>query len=885
MPSQTSPSTECLRLEQHRQHACDWKNWGPYLSERAWGTVREDYSETGDVWRSFPHDHARSRTYRWNEDGIGGISDRKQLLCFSFAFWNDQDPILKERFFGLTGLEGNHGEDVKEYYYYLDNTPCHSYMKMLYKYPQKRFPYEKLLEENKKRGFSDYEYELLDTKIFDTNEYFDCFIEYAKASENDLLVALTIHNRADNAASIHLLPTLWFRNTWSWGYEENPIRNIFRKPTLFQLDPQTIKAEHHVIGEYYLYLEKPTELLFTENETNTERLYQKPNTTPFVKDGFHRYLINQEEEAVNPAKTGTKAAAHYRLLIPPHSSHTIRLRLKDTPDSHPFENFSTLFNEQKKQADLFYEGIQPKELAEDEKSIQRQAFAGLLWSKQFYNLDVEMWLSGDPNQPAPKGRKEIRNKGWEHLNNFDIISMPDKWEYPWYASWDLAFHCLALVLIDPDFAKRQLTLITREWYMHPNGQLPAYEWNFYDVNPPVHAWAALRVYQVDAKITKKPDRNFLKGIFHKLLLNFTWWVNRKDAEGNNIFQGGFLGLDNISLFNRSMPVPTGGHIDQADGTAWMGFYCVEMMKIALELAQEEPIYQDIATKFYEHFQAIAKAIIDLGGEGHSLWNKEDGFFYDALHLPDDTVIPLKVRSLVGLLPLLAFEAFDPDVYEKAPVFERRLNWFTERHTTESVGMACVYQKGNHDRRQMGLVPCDKLEKVFKYLFDEKEFLSDYGIRSLSKYHQEHPYRFDKDGMSWEIGYQPAESQSGLFGGNSNWRGPIWFPMNVLIIEALLRYHHYHGDSYKVEYPTGSGHMKHLKEIAQDISKRLIKIFTRDPHGHRAVFGGQEKMQHDAHWKDYLLFYEYFHGDNGAGIGASHQTGWTGLVAKLIQQFG
>ncbi len=884
MTTSVATSAEQERLRAHRERKADWKKWGPYLSERAWGTVREDYSESGDAWRYFPHDHARSRAYRWNEDGIAGISDRKQILCFALAFWNGRDSILKERLFGLAGPEGNHGEDVKEYYFYLDNTPCHTYMKMLYKYPQSSFPYEQLVEENRKRDRHQLEYELLDTGIFDKDEYFDVFIEYAKASENDILIQITVHNRGLQPAPCLVLPTLWYRNTWSWGYKEDPIRNLYEKPSMRQVEPQTIEAAHHVLGNYWLYAENGSDFLFTENETNSKLLFNKANEGPYVKDAFHRYLIHHESGAVNPDRTGTKACAVYPLQIPPGSSHTIRLRLTDRAASSPFADFSTVFQVRQKEADEFYDTVNTNEIQEEEKRIQRQAFAGLLWSKQFYNLDVEMWLKGDPVQPAPKTRRHIRNQGWEHLYNFDILSMPDKWEYPWYASWDLAFHCFALVRIDPDFAKRQLTLITREWYMHPNGQFPAYEWNFFDVNPPVHAWALLRVYQIDAKITGKPDRNFLKGLFHKLLLNFTWWVNRKDAEGNNIFQGGFLGLDNISVFDRSMPMPLGGHIDQADGTAWMGFFCVEMMKIALELSQEEPIYQDMATKFYEHFQAIARAIINLGGEGHSLWNEEDGFFYDLLHLPDDRVIPLKVRSLVGLLPLLAFEALDPEVYEKAPVFERRLNWFTERHSTESAGMACVFAKGTMSRRQMGLVPCDHLERVVKYLFDENEFLSDYGIRSLSKYHQEHPYKYSAEGMTWEVSYQPAESDSGLFGGNSNWRGPIWFPMNILIIEALLRYHHYYGDDYKLEFPTGSGKKMHFKEIAAEISRRLISIFKRDKKGRRPVFGGQEKFQNDPCWKDYILFYEYFHGDNGAGLGASHQTGWTALVAKLIQQY-
>lgn len=869
-------SRESTRLHQYSTRQSDWKYWGPYLSERAWGTVREDYSERGDAWTYFSHEEARSRAYRWNEDGIAGISDRKQLLSFALSLWNGQDPILKERFFGLAGPEGNHGEDVKEYYFYLDNTPTHCYMKMLYKYPHARFPYEELVAENKRRGFHDYEYELIDTGIFDNDEYFDIFVEYAKESEKDILIKVTAHNRSAKSAPLCLIPTLWFRNTWSWGYKEDEIRNIYKKPAIIQSAPNTFSTSHSRMESYFLYADNPIESLFTENETNQ---------TTYTKDAFHRYLISNEPSAINPERVGTKAGWLYRLDIPAHSQKSITLRLTDKAMNEPFEKFDEVFALRKEEADEFYQAIQPATSSDEERRVQRQAFAGLLWSKQFYNFDVEMWLKGDPANPASKMRQHVRNQGWQHLNNFDIISMPDKWEYPWYASWDLAFHCLSLVLIDSDFAKRQLTLMTREWYMHPNGQLPAYEWNFDDVNPPVHAWAALRVYQIDAKQTGKKDRDFLKSIFTKLLLNFTWWVNRKDKAGNNIFQGGFLGLDNISFFDRSKTLPTGGYIDQADGTAWMGFYCVEMMKIALELSLDEPIYQDIATKFYEHFQAISSAIINLGGEGHSLWDEEDGFFYDMLHLASGEVKPLKVRSLVGLLPLLAVEVLDADLFAKVPVFERRMNWFTERHPTESTGMACVFEQGVHKRRQIALIPTDRLERVFKYLFDEKEFLSDYGIRSLSKIYQDNPYKLQCPETNYSISYQPAESQSGLFGGNSNWRGPIWFPINILIIEALLRYHHYYGKEYKVEFPTGSGKKMHLKEIAGEISRRLISIFLSDKNGKRPVFGGCKKFQEDPHWKDYLLFYEYFHGDNGAGCGASHQTGWTALVAKLIQQCG
>lgn len=883
--AETPPTTaEHQRLAEHHDLKANWKLWGPYLSERSWGTVREDYSGSGDPWRAFPHDHARSRAYRWNEDGLAGISDRNQYLCFALALWNGRDPILKERMFGLSGHEGNHGEDVKEYYFYLDSSPTHSYMKMLYKYPQNPFPYDELVRENHKRGYDDYEYELLDTGIFDKDEYFDVFIEYAKASETDILIEISVYNRAENQATCTLLPTLWFRNTWSWGYPAGPMGDVPVKPIISQKSVNCVQADHPVLGAYYLYTENAPEFLFTENETDHERLFQQPNTSSYVKDAFHRYVVQKEAAAVNPEKKGTKATAMKAFTISGHSKATMRLRLSAQELDAPFQDFDAIVQQRKKETDQFYEAVHTPSLKEQEKAIQRQAFAGLLWSKQLYYYDVERWLKGDQNAASAPHRHEMRNRGWNHLVNFDIISMPDKWEYPWYASWDLAFHCLGLVLVDPDFAKRQLTLMTREWYMHPNGQLPAYEWNLFDVNPPVHAWAALRIYQIDAKLTGKPDRDFLEGIFHKLLLNFTWWVNRKDAEGNNVFQGGFLGLDNISVFDRSQPLPTGGHIDQADGTAWMGFYCVEMMKIALELAKKEPVYQDSATKFFEHFQRIAMAVFHMGESGKSLWDPEDGFFYDALHVSDGRIIPLKVRSLVGLFPLFAVETLDAELFKIAPVFDRRVTWFTDRHSTEEIGMACVFHAGQEKRRQMAIVAKDRLQSILKYLFDEKEFLSEYGIRSLSKFHQDHPYQFNCMGMNLSINYQPAESRSGLFGGNSNWRGPIWFPINYLIIEALQRYHHYYGEEFKVEFPTGSGHKMNLKEIAKELSRRLIKIFLQD-NQRRPVYGGQEKFQKDPYWRDYFLFYEYFHGDNGAGIGASHQTGWTGIIAKLIQQSG
>lgn len=872
-------SIERQKLQQHHDLKTNWKEWGPYLSERAWGTVREDYSENGDAWNYFPHEHARSRTYRWNEDGIGGISDRNQYLCFSLAFWNGRDPILKERMFGLSGHEGNHGEDLKEYYFYLDNTPTHSYMKMLYKYPQTCFPYERLVEENRKRSFQDPEYELLDTGIFDQDEYFDIFIEYAKASEQDILIQITVHNRFREPKEITLIPTLWFRNTWSWGYHNGPMGDVPEKPILRQKDSNCIEAVHPSLGKYFLYTEQKSDLVFTENETNVEKLFHVPNPSPYVKDAFHDHVINKDISKVNPNKEGTKCAA----ITSHHVANEVKIKLRLTSHENrkPFSDFDEIFAQRKKDADEFYKAVSQKSMSEDEKNILRQAFAGLLWSKQLYYFDIEQWLKGDPKgPPPPEKRKYIRNNGWEHLINFDIISMPDKWEYPWYASWDLAFHCVALSLIDADFAKRQLVLMTREWYMHPNGQLPAYEWNYYDVNPPVHAWATLRVYQYDAKYNGKHDRDFLKGVFHKLLLNFTWWVNRKDQDGKNVFQGGFLGLDNISLFDRSHPFPSGGHIAQSDATAWMAFYCVMMMSIALELAQEEPIYQDTATKFFEHFQRIATAMTKRAGKGCGLWNEEDRFFYDVLHL-NEQVIPLKVRSLVGLVPLFATQTLEPEVFKRAPVFERRLEWFTNRYPTLSTSMACVYHPGVGKRRQMAILTRDHLESLLKYLLDEEEFLSNFGIRSLSKFHKDHPYCLNVGGVTYDIEYQPGESQSGLFGGNSNWRGPIWFPLNLLIIGALKRFHSYYGDTLKVDFPTGSGNKKTLLEIAEELSQRLVNIYLPNKKGERPVYGKQKKFQNDPHWKDYFLFFEYFHGDSGEGIGASHQTGWTANIINLI----
>lgn len=881
-------TAEHLRLESYRLQKSKWKKWGPYLSERAWGTVREDYSENGEAWEYFSHDMARSRAYRWGEDGLGGICDRNQRICFSVALWNGHDPILKERLFGLSGPEGNHGEDVKEYYFYLDNTPTHSYMKMLYKYPQAAFPYQHLKEETQKRDRNSSEYELLDTGIFAQDEYFDVFIEYAKAEEEDILIRYTLVNRSSHKASCHLLPMVWFRNTWSWGYgNEGPMGEEKGKPQLKlgsgSQGVSVVEIQDPEEGKYWLYCDEAPEVIFTENETNKEKLYHVANDTPYVKDAFHRYLIHQEQSAIHPEKRGTKAAAVYHKTLQPGETATIRLRLTQQALQSPFKDFEALFALRKKEADAFYRAIHCPGLSEELQNIQRSAFAGLLWNKQFYYLDVEQWRKGDPHGPV--WRNNERNRDWSHLTSFDIFSMPDKWEYPYFCAWDTAFHCIPFSLIDSDFSKRQIELLTREWYLHPNGQLPAYEWNFSDVNPPVLGWAAWRTYKIDAKTNGKEDRDFLKGVFNKLLLNFTWWVNRKDEEGNNVFQGGFLGLDNISIFDRSKPLPTGGHLDQSDGTAWMAFYCIILLRISLHLSLEESVYQDIATKFFEHFLRIAGAMSNCGGQGHSLWDREDGFFYDALHLPDNRIIPLKLRSLVGLLPLLAVETLEADMMEQLQTFSRRVDWFVHKHSSVKANLQCIYRPGEGKRRLLAILTEDRLVSLLKYMLDENEFLSKYGIRSVSKHHQKHPYTLQLEGTKQVIGYLPAESDSALFGGNSNWRGPVWFPLNFLIIESLQKFHHYYGDSLKVEFPTGSSQKMNLWDISVELSKRLIRLFQRDEQGKRPCYGETKKFQEDPHWKDWFLFNEYYHGDNGAGLGASHQTGWTALIAKLIQQTG
>ena len=879
-------NVEQKRLEQSRNRASYWKRWGPYVSERAWGTVREDYSATGEAWESFPHDHARSRAYRWNEDGIGGICDRHQMICLGLALWNGNDPILKERFFGLTGNEGNHGEDVKEYYFYLDSTPTHSYMKMLYKYPQRAYPYGWLVEENRRRTKNDPEFELLDTGVFEENRYFDVEIEYAKADAEDILARITVTNRGPEAAPIHLLPTIWFRNTWSWfpGSEKPQLKAGYKTDGL-----SAVSVIHQRYGQRWLYCYDGPELLFCENETNTQRLWGVPGPQ-YPKDGINDY-VTHGWQTVNPERVGTKASAHYQRTLQPGESFAIRLRF--TPEEWPMgENplaseFDGIFATRKIEADEYYNAITPHDLSDDARNVLRQTFGGLMWTKQFYHLEVRRWLEGDPaGPPPPAARKRGRNHEWQHLYNEDIVSMPDKWEYPWYAAWDLAFHTIPLAIVDSDFAKEQLILMLREWYMHPNGQIPAYEWAFGDVNPPVHAWAAWRVYKIDKKNRNgKGDRQFLERVFHKLMLNFTWWVNRKDAEGRNLFQGGFLGLDNIGVFDRSAPLPTGGYLEQSDGTAWMAMYTLNLFAIAMELAREDHAYEDVASKFWEHFLYIANAMSHRGKDGLGMWDEVDGFFYDVLHLPDDTRVPMRLRTMVGLIPLFAVEIMDSAWLEKFGGFRRRMEWFVENREDLTGNIAAMEKPGHGARLLLSICDGRQLRSVLEYMLDEREFLSDYGIRALSKIHEKHPYILEFDDHEYRVDYQPAESRSGLFGGNSNWRGPIWFPVNFLLIEALQRFHHYLGDEFKVECPTGSGQMMTLKEVAAEISRRLSRIFLRGADGRRPVAGGIELFQSDPHWKDLVLFHEYFHGDNGAGIGASHQTGWTALVAKLLIQSG
>jgi len=887
--SKANPKTtaEDRRLSESHARTRNWQRWGPYLSERQWGTVREDYSEHGECWDYFPHDHARSRAYRWGEDGLLGITDRECRLCFGLALWNEKDNILKERLFGLAGPEGNHGEDVKELYYYLDSTPTHSYMKALYKYPHAAYPYSELVEENKRRGKHEPEYELVDTGIFDEGRYFDVFTEYAKAAPDDVLIRVTVANRGPETARIHVLPQVWFRNTWSWGCLHE---GCWIKPTM-RLENGVVAARHVTFGKYHFYAEagpgaSPADWLFTENETNLKRVFNAENRTPYVRDAFHEYVIHDNRDAVNPNMQGTKAARHYRLEVPAGGEIVLKFRLSseaESPKDAPLgPDFDTVFAQRIKEANAFYADRIPQIASPESQNVARQAYAGLLWSKQFYHYIVRDWLDGDPEQPAPpEARQEGRNADWPHFYSRDIISMPDKWEYPWFAAWDLAFHMVPMAVVDPEFAKQQLILFLREWYMHPNGQLPAYEFAFGDVNPPVHAWACWRVYKMTGPRGQR-DTQFLARAFQKLVLNFTWWVNRKDPEGKNIFAGGFLGLDNIGVFDRSRPLPTGGHLEQADGTAWMAFYCATMLAMALELAQTDPSYEDMASKFFEHFVHITDAMNTLCGAG--LWDEEDGFYYDKLRLHGES-IPLKVRSLVGVIPLFAVELLEKDTIERLPGFKKRMQWFLENRKDLARHISYLSEDSHgekpHEHRLLAIPSRERLERVLRFVLDENEFLSPHGIRALSRVHKDNPYRFQVGHEEYRVTYTPGESDTGLFGGNSNWRGPIWFPLNYLLVETLERFHHFYGDDLKVECPVGSGQMMNLQQVAAEISRRLSTIFTPDESGHRPCHGGDPRYATDPHWKDLVLFYEYFHGDTGRGVGASHQTGWTALAARLI----
>jgi len=870
-------NAEHHRLAEQSKRLQPWRMWGPYVSERQWGTVREDYSSGGGAWEYLSHDDSRSRAYRWGEDGIGGFCDRQQNLCLTVALWNHKDPILKERLFGLTNAEGNHGEDVKELYYYLDATPTHSYLKMLYKYPQAAYPYGRLIEESRRRGQSDPEFELLDTGIFDEDRYFDVFVEYAKVTPEDILIRITAHNRGPQAAPLTLLPQVVFRNTWSW--KKNAAR-----PQLRALSRSHIGVECEKLSGYHVYFQDPLELLFCENETNPRRLFGMHDAQGYFKDAFHEYVVSGQSGSVNPARVGSKCAARYGELVPKGGAVTVKLRLIRGVHEAPFADFDALFAARVDEADLYYAELQRDIESHDARLVQRQALAGMIWSKQFYHYDISEWLDGDPAQPPPPAsRKKGRNSDWRHLNCTDILSMPDKWEYPWFAAWDLAFHTLALSLVDAPFAKGQLVQLTREWYMHPNGQLPAYEWAFGDVNPPVHAWAAWRIYKIDQKQNQgRGDLVFLERVFHKLLLNFTWWVNRKDAEGRNMFQGGFLGLDNIGVFDRSAPLPTGGYINQSDGTSWMAMYSLNLMRIALELARTNHVYEDVATKFFEHFLHIAEAMTNMAGAGHGLWDEEDQFYYDVLQLPDGQHQVLRLRSMVGLIPLFAVEVLEPDLLESVPGFRQRLEWFLNYRPDLSNLISHWEVAGRGQRRLLSLLRGRRMKRLLRRMLDETEFLSEYGVRALSRHHEKQPFEFSVNGQVLSVSYLPGESTSGLFGGNSNWRGPIWMPVNYLIIESLQKFHHYYGDDFLVECPTGSGNFMNIRQIASELSRRLCRLFLRDRQGRRAIFGDNEKLQTDPHFRDHLLFYEYFHGDNGRGVGASHQTGWTGLIAKLLQ---
>jgi len=872
-------TAEQRRLEEARDQNVPWRKWGPYLSERQWGTVREDYSQTGNAWDYFPHDQARSRAYRWGEDGLAGLSDERQLLCFALALWNGSDPILKERLFGMTNSEGNHGEDVKEYYFYLDSTPTHSYMKYLYKYPRRSYPYDDLVRTNRQRNRLDFEYELLDTGVFDDDRYFDVFVEYAKGTPEDMLIRLSVFNRSAEPATLHVLPTLWFRNTWSWSKTPSP------KPSLRRLHERTIAAFHRELGERYFYCDRVVPLLFTENETNSERVFNVPNASSYVKDGINNYIVHGQREAVNPAQTGTKAAAHYEITIPAGDIHVVDLRLTDRLWSSPTDAFGPEFDgvltSRLREADEFYADVIPARLSADSRMVVRQAFAGMLWTKQFYNYPVHKWMEAEILPPDCQHRVATRNKDWFFLESADILSMPDKWEYPWFAAWDLAFHCMILARVDIDFAKTQLRLMTNQVYLHPNGQIPAYEWNFSDVNPPVHCKATWQTYLMDKFLHGKGDRAFLEIMFHKLLMNFTWWVNRKDELGNNVFEGGFLGLDNIGVFDRSAPLPTGGMLEQADGTSWMAMFCLDMLTIAVELALENPIYEGLACKFFEHFVYIAGAMDRIGIHDDELWDEEDGFYYDVLRLPSGESMRIKVRSMVGLIPLFAVAVFSSDVLARLPRVKKRVVHFAQLNADLMTQICNPAELGVAGRILMSPVNRQKLTRILQRVLDPTEFLSPYGIRALSRHHKDHPYAFSADGHVYRVDYEPAESSTGLFGGNSNWRGPIWFPVNLLLIQSLRKMYSYYGDEFTIECPTGSGHRMNLWEVATEIIRRLGDIFLRDAEGRRPVYGLTEKFQSDPNWRDLILFYEYFHGDNGAGIGASHQTGWTGLVAWLL----
>jgi hypothetical protein len=880
------------RLSEARTRKIPWKKWGPYLSERQWGTVREDYSESGDAWNYFSHDQARSRAYRWGEDGLAGICDDQQRLCFALALWNGKDPILKERLFGLTNCESNHGEDVKEYYFYLDSSPTHSYMKYLYKYPQAEFPYSDLVETSRARGRHEPEYELIDTGAFNESRYFDVFVEYAKQSPEDILVQITVHNRGPDAAELHLLPTLWFRNQWSWQAKvDRPILQQVAAPP----GQRIVKAVETKLGEVYLYCDGDVPLLFTENETNTQRIFGVANRAPYVKDGINNCVVHGQTAAVNPEQKGTKVAAHYRLNVAAGESERIRLRLTvGAPETlvsgngqagTPLGNgFDEIFRKRLEEADQFYEAITTDSLSADEANVMRQALAGMLWSKQFYYYDVDKWLEERGSDPFKATRKASpRNDHWHHMYNGDVISMPDKWEYPWYAAWDLAFHVLALTLVDPDFGKQQLKLMLRERYMHPNGQIPAYEWNFGDVNPPVHAWSTIFTYLLEKGLYGEGDKEWLKTSFQKLLLNFTWWVNRKDRSGRNVFEGGFLGLDNIGVFDRSKPLPTGGYLEQADGTAWMALFCENMLEIASELALSDPDYEEMALKFVQHFLWIASAMGHVG-QDTGMWDEEDGFYYDVLRLPNGQAQRLKVRSMVGLLPLCAATVFDGELLAKSPEISERLGWFLDSRPELCAAIHDPMKQGVAGRRLASILDETKLRRVLAKMLDEDEFLSQYGLRSMSRYHADHPYVMHAGGQEYRVGYVPAESDTGMFGGNSNWRGPIWMPVNALVIRALLQYYLYFGDEFKIECPTGSGRQMTLYQVAEEIGRRLCRIFLKDENGRRPVYGGTKIFQEDPHWRDCVLFYEYFHGDNGAGLGASHQTGWTGIIARIMQVF-